>query len=181
MKTFIYLCFKKRVKGGWGFYKYVIYHMLNLAFNNMYILQNYSENIAFFRVLASRARAEHTKSSARSCFLNKHIYVFELEFEFLTSQAFIQPSSSLFANNPVWTTYIIMQLNLLMHENFNLPLFQEEGGWGFYKYVLICLYYHACKPNSPYCKSKDRKNKSIYRTTTLFVQAWVPSPSCMRI
>ena len=66
--------------------------MLNSAFNNLYILRNYPENIAFFRVLTSRARvdgvrAEHTKSLARARFLNKHIYVFELELKFLTNRA----------------------------------------------------------------------------------------------
>ena len=39
------------------------------------------------RTSSSRARAEHTKSSGRTCFLNEHIYVFELELEFLTNWA----------------------------------------------------------------------------------------------
>ena len=66
----------------------LIYYMLNSAFNNIYILRNYYENILFFRALTSRARAEHTKSSARARFLNEHIYVFELEF--LTNR--VEPS-----------------------------------------------------------------------------------------
>ena len=61
----------------------------------MYILRNYLKNIVFFRALtsrtsSSRARVEHTKSSARARFLNEHIYVFELELEFLINR--VEPS-----------------------------------------------------------------------------------------
>ena len=83
--------------------------MLNSEFNNMYILRNYLENIVFLRVLTSQGRAErvraefnpNTLKARLDSFSNEHIYVFELEFEFLTNRVFIESNSNLFANSSV--------------------------------------------------------------------------------
>ena len=64
-----------------------MYYMLNSELKKHVYIIKYPENIAFFRVLTSRARAEYTKSSARASFLEEHIYVFELELKFLTNRA----------------------------------------------------------------------------------------------